>query len=85
MLAQADPLSFAGLNSGSFQGRIYMTAVTKHLLSNAMEAGERVRYEAGASKVLKFANLHKKNSRTGRSAMDLVVRASPQAGRLDSC
>lgn len=65
-----------GLDSPNFQGAIYATAVTKHLLENTVETGERVRHEElpHARKKRKFANLRSRCLRgKGRSAMDQVV------------
>ncbi|ORY88222.1 hypothetical protein BCR35DRAFT_301744 [Leucosporidium creatinivorum] len=75
LLTHAHTDHIQGLDSPNFQGRIYTTAVTKHLLLNTMEAGERVRHEElpHARKVLKFANLRKRSLKgKGGSAMDLV-------------
>ena len=75
-----------GLNSPSFEGEIYTTAVTKALLLGTMEAGDRVLHEEfpGNARKYKFANLKKvqrgNGAGSGRSGGDRIVSCEMRLG-----
>lgn len=74
-------LRSTGLNSPKWEGKLYTSAVTKHLLRHTMEAADRVLAEElpHIAKKRKFANLTRvdgrRRDRNGRAttAMDRVV------------
>ena len=63
-----------GLGSPHFAGRVYCTALTKHLVSNTVEAANRVRRaemapdERMPASWYKFANLRKGTGKHGSTS-----------------
>ncbi|KAI5476728.1 DNA cross-link repair 1C protein [Pseudohyphozyma bogoriensis] len=79
LLTHAHTDHFVGLNSPDFEGEIYCTAVTKHILLHTMEAGDRVRVEElphmKSGNKRKFANLWSKrrSSKPGKDRIDAHI------------
>lgn len=71
----------AGLNSPTFAGKIFCTAVTKDILLNTVETRDRVVYAESdprsRKRTRKFANLSKREGngeKKGKRPQDRIVR-----------